>query len=100
MMGRRADGTRLGYTALVHPIGSPENVWSEAYGYLGSYYKTYHQALFEIDFLMSHYPEKYDRWMIEQIVLKDGTRVDDHPDEMIYAEGRNDTPPGASVTGG
>lgn len=87
MAKRRADGTTLGYTALVHPIGSADNVWSEAYGYLGSYYKSSDAAQFEVNFLMNNFSEKYDRWMIEQIVLKDGERMYDHADEKIYAEG-------------
>lgn len=88
-MTRRSDGTTLGYTALLHLVGYKEDVYQEAYGYLGSYYKSYHEALAEIDFLLTKYPQKYDRWLIEQIVLKDGTRMHDHPDETIYAEGKS-----------
>lgn len=51
--------------------------WSEAYGYLGSYYKSYGRALFEIRFLLREFPEKYQEWAIERIVLQDGFRVRD-----------------------
>jgi len=51
--------------------------WREAYGYLGSYYTSYKQARFEINFLLREFPEKYQGWAIERIVLEDKFRVRD-----------------------
>lgn len=66
--------TKFVYTAL---MWTGEH-WTEAYGYLGSYYKTYRGARFEIDFLMSEFSHKYKGWAIERIALdKNKFRVRD-----------------------
>lgn len=54
---------KYGYTPLLFD----GQYWSEAYGYLGSYYKSYQKARQEIDWLMRTYPEKYIGWQIERV---------------------------------
>lgn len=65
------DIEQVGYTALLH---TGEH-WTEAYGYLGSYYTTFKKAKGELRWLLRTYPEKYKDWAIERIYLQDGSRV-------------------------
>lgn len=59
--------TQFGYTPLLWSVEAKG--WTEAYGYLGSYYTTYERARWEINFLMYQFPEKYQHWKIERIEL-------------------------------
>lgn len=77
--------THFGYTPLLWD----GKYWCEAYGYLGSWYKTYQAAMREIKFLLRNYPEKYSEWRIERIVLdEDLFRVSDNR-ECLIAQSKN-----------
>lgn len=78
-------GTFFGYTPMLYN----GKHWSEAYGYLGSYYLSFQRAKFEIDFIMREFPDKYQEWCVERIVLdQDKFRVQDDR-ECFIAQSKN-----------
>lgn len=84
------------YTALLHDGAG----WSEAYGYLGSYYRKFDSARRELRWLLRTYPEKYSAWAIERIALDDGFVVRDercvvlaHSKDAPIWDGSDSRPP-------
>lgn len=66
------------------PMLKRGDYWQEAYGYLGSYYKSYSAARWEIDFIMREFPGKYEEWQIERFELDENKfRVNSENDVVI-----------------
>ena len=97
-MGRRKktkDGFLLGWTPLLYSVeivfidgkGRQEKGWQEAYGYLGSYHKTFDAAMSEVRWLTRTYPDKYTHWAIQQVVLdeNDFQQYDHEQHDVIVA---------------
>jgi len=84
---------KWGYTALLYRVEWAG--WTEAYGYLGSYYKSFKRAKQEINFLMREFPGRYSHWAVERIFIdEDGARCRD-PGAVVLAQSK-DAPIGSS----
>lgn len=63
--------------------------WTEAYGFLGSFYSSYERAREEIDYLIHQYASKYTEWAIERIWIdEDGFHVR-HEHAVVLAHSKN-----------
>lgn len=83
MNKQKSKKQQYGWTALLW--SAEYQGWTEAYGYLGSYYKSYRAARGEINWLMRTYPEKYLHWRMQRIVVDENGFVDD-PLTVVIAQ--------------
>lgn len=76
-----------GYTANLYRV--EWSGWTEAYGYLGSYYTTFQRAKFEINFLMREFPGKYAHWAIERVWIDEDDCRPTHPKTVVLAHSKD-----------